>query len=1614
MGDDDRQQVIDQIIERISASSVVEMEALKAFARHYYGFVMVDELLQRGVDDLYGALLSHWHLLQHRPVHHPKLRLYNPTLEGDGWQSSHTVVDIVVEDMPFLVQSIAMGLNRFGLTNHLIIHPTLVVTRSGKGDLLPDGSVTPKAYSVKEVLIHVECDRLSHPERLAELARTLEFTLADVAAATDDWPQSLQRLEAVVAELATMAHGQREASIEEAIAFLRWLQAGHFIFLGYRDYRLCGDSGTEGLQIIEESGLGILRDALTHRSYHDTPPLGARAMALLKDPTPLMITKATTRATVHRPVFMDYIGVKQYDSGGEVVGEHRFLGLYTSAAYHHPVDTIPLLRQKLLYVTQESPFALEGHNSRALMHILEEMPRDELFHASGAELLHYAMGVLHLQERQQIRLFVRHDLYGCFYSVVVFVPREQFTTETRLKVQQLLMEESRGEGVDFKVQLSESLLARLHFIIHTSSDSPDRLDCASIEQRIVELFMDWRSELGQVLRQHHGEEQGNRLFTRYGRGFSAAYRDDFRPRSAVADLDRIETLDPQGDGVAILLYHPPEADEHQLRCKIMRAGRAVPLSSTLPMLENMGVRVEDEHPYEVVNAEDGIRYWIHDYGFSFTKAGGLDFITLQPRFEETLQQIWQGRCDNDGFNQLVLRAGMRWREVMVVRALYLYLKQIGTSFSQSYIEQSIANHPQVAQLLVRLFQTRFEPLLEERDIRYAHLTESILEAIEQVRSLDEDRILRSFLELIRATVRTNYYQQRTDELGSPYLAIKLNPAKITLMPEPRPQHEIFVYSVRVEGVHLRGGGVARGGLRWSDRREDYRTEVLGLMKAQISKNAVIVPTGSKGGFVVKSNLEGRSREQQQQEVVCCYRIFVQGLLDLTDNLVGSETRKPELAVCHDGDDPYLVVAADKGTATFSDIANGVAAEYGFWLGDAFASGGSAGYDHKQMGITARGAWECVKRHFRELGTDIQSQPFSVVGIGGMSGDVFGNGMLLSPQIRLVAAFNHHQIFLDPNPDAAVSLQERHRLFVLPRSSWADYKPELISKGGGVFLRSAKSIPLSVEVQTLLAVDHHELPPSELIKALLKAPVDLLWNGGIGTYVKADSERHLDVGDRANDAVRINGCELRCKVVGEGGNLGFTQRGRIEYAAAGGRINTDSVDNSAGVDCSDHEVNIKILLNRPIFAGDMTLKQRDELLEQMTDEVAQLVLRNNYLQSCLISQIEYHAAARIDADQRLLRVLAEEGPLVRELEYLPNDEELTRRKASGEGLYRPEIAVLVAYSKLVLKKRLQAGLKHIDSGYQQQQLLDYFPQALGSQPTEVMLGHRLGHEIVINQLVNALVNRMGITFPFRLMDETGASVMDMMRNFRLAVDIFAIEGLWSQVEGLDGQIPWEAQVTMLTEINRLLERTMFWLQRAHPATVSFEESLELFRHGVDGLRQGMSRLLPGKERQQVRQYASQLRRRGVSKPLAHEIALLGALFSTLDPILVANDHQRPLPEVAQLYFLLDETLGLSWLRHQIGELQHSNLWQSLARSAARDDFHAACRGLLQDLLSDNVIHDKRTSVTHRFEQWQHKNGVAIQRYQTLKQRIEISGGISLDKIVVVLKELQRIVRATCQV
>ena len=1593
-----RQEILKQLHERLDSQlDKAQAEEVKAFARHFYASAPLEDLADRRLDNLCGATLSVWDFIQQFDHSSPKVRVFTPDLEEHGWLSPHTFVAVLHKDMPFLVDSVRIELNRRGLTVHAIHNAVLAMERNASHDLVRVASASDVgAPESRESLIAIEIDRQSNPQELADIEQSLHEVLRDVRFAVADYEAMRERARGAVAELEASRPEQVKAEDHgEAIAFLEWLLHDNFTFLGYNAYAIESDSDGDRLVKEEGSELGVFRLDLPRYQERTRTELGVEGNRFVLVPELLSFAKSSHHARVHRPTYPDYISVDRYDEQGRVIGEHRFFGLFAASFYNESPRNIPLLRRKFDAVMEIAGFSPNGHNSKQLLQILAVYPRGDLFQIDTHELASTALGILDIRERRRVRLFIRTDHSGRFYSCLVFVPRDVFTTDLRLRIQHLLCEELDATFGDFNTYLSESVLARVQFILRFRGDVPRDVNLKRLEAKVAQLARNWRDELHESLAEGFGEEQANRLTDRFRDAFPASYRDNFGSRSVVLDLEHLAELDA-GEPLAVALYRLAGEESSGVNLKLFHCDKPIPLSDVLPVMENLGLRVIGERPYEIVTAER--RYWLHDFDLEHQRAAEVTLETMREPFIEAFKRIWVGEADNDGFNRLVIAANLDWREVAMLRSYARYLKQIRFSLSQEYIATALAGYPEITRELVTLFKLRFDPEQRSAESEVDASIERIYRHLEGVASLSDDQLLRRYMEMIQATLRTNYYQRSDAGDFKEYIVYKLDPRQITGMPKPRPAFEIFVCSPRVEGVHLRGGKVARGGLRWSDRHEDFRTEVLGLVKAQQVKNAIIVPVGAKGGFVCKRLPQGGDRDAIQQEGIACYKTFIRGLLDVTDNLVGDDVVPPREVVRHDESDSYMVVAADKGTATFSDIANEISAEYGHWLGDAFASGGANGYDHKKMGITARGAWESVKRHFRNLDLNTQEEEFSVVGIGDMGGDVFGNGMLRSDKIRLVGAFNHLHIFVDPDPDAAATFAERKRLYELPRSSWEDFKPELISKGGGVFKRSAKSIDITPQMQEVFGIEEDKLSPSELIRAMLKARVDLVWNGGIGTYVKGSAETDAMVGDKANDALRIDGGDLNCRVVGEGGNLGFTQLGRMEAANKGVRINADFIDNAGGVNCSDHEVNIKILLDEVVKRGGMSEQQRNQLLADMTEEVAELVILGNYRQTQALDLSQRLSRQSIAPYRRFISELESAGLIDRELEFLPLDEELQERAGSEQGMSHPELAVLISYAKSTLKGEVLAS-DLPDDPHVQQYVERIFPQVLITRFKEEVYCHRLVREIIATQVANDLVDHMGIVFVRLLEESTGASPADIARAYIIARDSFQLAALWERIEALDNQVSSQVQYTMMLDLMRLIRRATRWFLRQRLG-LSTHDTIEYFAPRIAQLQEGIGELLRGEEHRYWEQQRNELHDAGVPAELAATVAASSSLYGALGVIQAARQADEKPQGVAEVFFELGNRLELPWMLQQVSRLEVSDNWQAQAKEAFHDDIERQQLALTLTVLKA----EERREPGEQVDTWLGAHSSMHERWSRLIDEVRGDKQTSFPLFAVAVREL----------
>jgi len=1574
---------------------VERQQLVEEFASSLFANLAREDLDKRVDVDLYGAALSLFNDFYEASATEANIRVFNPEQGKHGWESENTIVQIVINDLPFLVDSVRMALNRLKITSHLLLHTPIKVNRNAEGVATEIVNLKDESKAThQQTVFLIEVDRQAEKKHLDALSEDLHSVLADVSVAVEDWKPTQKMLAECIAE-AKKAKVKNKADQKDSLEFLNWIADHNFTLMGYREYSVSAVEGDTKIAGMDETSLGLMKNRASTERFLSELSDSARTEAMSDNI--LVLTKTGSKSRVHRPAYMDYIGIKKFDSKGKVIGEHRFIGLYAASFYNSSVRDIPLLNNKLNRIMANSTFADGSHAYKALLNVLETYPRDELIQASDEQLNEVAMGVLQMQERDMTKLFIRKDIYGRFYSCMVFVRRERYNTQLRRDSQAILQKALGSEGnVEFTTFFSESPLARTHYIVRATNQDVE-INVKEIENNLLEAAKTWDDKLITALTKTFGGAKGKDLAARYNKGFPRGYKEEILPSTATVDISYLEKL-TDDNKLEMLFYRSQEAvDKNAVRLSLYHKDDPIHLSDVLPILENFGLRVIGETPYAV--AVDGGENWIMDFTMTLTTGDNSDFERTQELFQQAFAAVWNNQLENDGFNRLVLGAKLSGRQASVIRAYAKYMRQIGVTFSQSYIESTFDRYPEIAGKLVDLFVLKFKPG-KNSEKKYDKAKDALLLELDNVANLDDDRIIRLYITLMDATLRTNFYQGDEEGNDKPYISFKLLPEQIPEVPLPRPKFEIFVYSPRIEGVHLRGGKVARGGLRWSDRMEDFRTEVLGLVKAQQVKNTVIVPNGSKGGFVCKQLPSTGGRDAFFTEGQECYKIFIRGLLDVTDNIVHGEVVPPKEVVRHDEDDTYLVVAADKGTATFSDIANSISDEYNFWLGDAFASGGSVGYDHKKMGITARGAWESVKRHFREMGIDCQTTDFTCVAVGDMAGDVFGNGMLLSKHTRLQVAFNHMHIFVDPTPDSASSYVERKRMFELPRSSWEDYNKELISEGGGIFSRSAKSIPLSAEMKKMLGTKKSAMTPNELIRAALKMPVDLFWNGGIGTYIKAKTETDAEVGDRANDAVRINGSESKAKVFGEGGNLGATQLGRIEFAQAGGRINTDFVDNVGGVDCSDNEVNIKILLNQLVNEGELTKKHRDQLLYDMTDAVSDIVIQDCYRQTHTISITELKGQSLLKEQLRFVHELEKEGKLDRALEFLPTDEELAERQVQGNGFTRPELSVLVAYGKMVLKE--QFAIDEIDQNpYYTPLLIGSFPEQLQQKYAKQIQEHPLRKEIIATKLANEVVNDMGLNYVIRMKEETGATVEEILNCYIMAKEVFGLSEMWGRIEELDNKIPAIVQTEMLHQLRRTVRRASRWFLRHRNKSLGLEETITTYKATFDKLTTKLGDYLVKSEKELLAVVQKDFVREGVPKDIAAYIAQLSSIFSVMDIADVANTTKRDVELVATLYYKLGSEMGLHWFLDQITNQPVGNHWQALARASYREELDWQQRALTAAVLH---FEPKGTEPVMMYDKWRQEFDQILGRWEHMLAEFKTSESHEFAKFSVALREL----------
>ncbi|MFC3193431.1 NAD-glutamate dehydrogenase [Marinicella sediminis] len=1619
---------------QVTQSDSPYTDSIKQLGKQLFMHMSMDEVESHDMD--------YWMHTVHTMINSMSLRkLRNPIIEviQDTPDEAVSQLLLVNDNIPFLVDSATMACAEFGLSIKLISHPIIQVEGKDNKRVLIDKP--KKGQTQTKSLIYIEVKHIESKAQVKAFKDYLNQVFAQIRKAVGDWQPMLKTISAVKNQLGDLDDsGVRK----QQQAFIDWLMDDHFTFLGYRKHTV----KKQQLVAEPESGLGLLSEDLDANA-NDASQLSVEDYQVAKQSDLVVITKVNVLSKIHRKGNLDYIGFLETDKQGKVIAEHRFIGLFTSVASNTNSLKIPYINSKIKVLIKQFGFDENSHSGKMLMHIIDTMPRDEVLQSNTKELFKAVYQSLVIQEKITTQVTARRDKFNRFCSFMVYVPRDLFSTSTRHKIQKLLADAVGGIEVEFAVAIDDSHYARLYVVIRDIKQFNDDI-LKTIKTDVIEVVTTWEDRLSMALKERLGNEESVRLMDRFKGSFPVAYTEDVSPWVASFDVENAAKLDGEDD-IKMSLYAPRVKRQGDFRFKVFRYHSSIPLSAVLPDLENLGLHVVSERPYELKLA-DGENIWVQDFDLNLASGKGLELDLVKTRFHEAFGQVVAGELESDPLNKLIILGGLTWRQINFLRGVVKYLLQTGLPYSKDYIEKAMIQHPHISRWLVELFTIRFSPKLEVvepkevrtyldrfsekfslqchhlnvtltqyqqdcvdkyvRSRKFTRQTMSdkvvkvITALLDTVKSQDEDRIIRHVVDTIKAMLRTNFYQTNKEGSFKPAISMKINSSALSFLPKPVPFREIFVYSPRVEAIHLRMGKVARGGLRWSDRYEDFRTEVLGLMKAQNVKNSIIVPVGSKGGFVVKQ-LPNGSRDEVMAEVVSCYQSFIGSMLDITDNIKGKRIIAPRNVVCHDEEDPYLVVAADKGTATFSDIANAISEERGFWLGDAFASGGSAGYDHKGMGITAKGAWESVKRHFRELGVDCQAEDFSVVGIGDMMGDVFGNGMLLSKHICLKAAFNHLHIFLDPNPDSAKTWEERNRLFQLSRSSWEDYDQSLISKGGGIYSRSDKAIPISPEVKAWLKIREDELAPQELINRLLLSEVDLIWNGGIGTYVKASDETHSDAGDSANNALRVDGKQLKCKVFGEGGNLGMTQKGRIEFAHNGGKVNTDFIDNSAGVDCSDHEVNIKILLKAMMEDGHFDLKSRNKLLASMTDDVSDLVLKNNYMQTQTLSFMSFLSSNRVGAKAHLIKQLEDKGLLDRDIEFLPNDAELERRRKNGEGLSRPELCVLLSYAKLDLYDQI-IGSKVLDDPWLRRLVVNYFPKKLQKVDAKYLDNHRLKREIIGTILTSQVIDRMGATFVMRMQEDTGADVGAICQAFYITTELFKLNELWQGIEHHDGEVEVVKQIEAFVEIWKFVRQTTRWVLNNLGHQLNIESQVNLLNKGVNQFSKDLAKYLSDADQTALNKSVKTYQKQGFSDDLSSKISALPYLSASLDVVSVANQQSVTVKQAADMYFPLGKMLNLLWLQNMIEQLKVNNQWHVHARGGLRDDLTEYHAELTASLIKR---YGKKQSSDVILTQWGQDFSVQVKNVKDMMASIKLEKQVDYPTIMVAINTLSHLVSAT---
>ncbi|MFT6076888.1 MAG: glutamate dehydrogenase [Rickettsiales bacterium] len=1557
--------------------------------------------------NLFDLVFSSFEFFSSKPQDDFKIRLYNPTKQKDGFECEYTILDIVNDDMPFLVDSVVMQFDNKDIHIKNIIHPTLTTKRSGEKLV----SFTKEQSSSNESLMQFHLERITTSalkgieERLYEVLKTVKMSVSDWPMMSQLAKKSGQNLGAQDLKISKYIDTQNvDFDVKEAVRFIEWMSNNSFIFLGAIEFDVDFKDGTHSYQEVPNSRLGAYKSNYKTTKLNIFNASSDEIDNVIKNPYLVEILKSSYKSQIHRHSEAERIRIQKFDSNGKVIGEYRFIGLFTSSVYYQNPKNIPIVGNKIEQVIASSGYGKNSSKYKDLISTLESYPRDELLQIGKEDLLRIATGIVAIAGRSLVRMFVRHDKFSRFVSHLIFIPRDKFNTELKERIQDLISKAYKGKVSGAFVQIADFNLTRLHLVIRTQDGIPD-VDLDSLEKKLIKLCRSWNDDLKDEVVKSFPEDQTKKILDLYDGAFSAGYTNYFDAKAAVRDIRHICPSIDRNE-VVCDVYQRSFSKKDTVELKLYSPEHKLMLSDIMPVLDSFGFSVVLENTY-LASPNGKKDVWIHY--FSLNLGDKADKLTKEVKnnFIENIGKIWSKDATIGHLNRLVFASEIDWRQIYLLRSYSRYLYQIGLRYSQNYLSDVLVKHNDLTKFLVELFEVKFDPSFSKnRSQSIEQISEKINQGLSLITNVAEDAVIRKFLNIIESTLRTNFYQKSVDGKTKSYVSFKLDSSKIIDLPLPTMYAEIFVYSIDVEGIHLRGGKVARGGLRWSDRHDDFRTEVLGLVKAQMTKNAVIVPVGSKGGFVVKKNTLGLTREEILHNGIEAYKNFLRGLLDVTDNVIEGNIVNPKNVIRYDDDDPYLVVAADKGTATFSDTANEISAEYNFWLGDAFASGGSVGYDHKKMGITAKGAWVAVKRHFSEMGVDIQKEDFTCAGIGDMAGDVFGNGMLLSKHIRLVAAFNHLHIFIDPNPESTSSFEERSRLFELPRSSWTDYDKSKISNGGGIFERTSKTISLSSEIKKSLVIEEDEMTPDELIKSILKSPVDLIWNGGIGTYVKASDESHLDAGDRVNDILRVNGNQLQCKVVGEGGNLGLTQKGRIEASLNSVMINTDAMDNSAGVDCSDHEVNIKIVMTAAMKAGKVSLEGRNKILEQMTDEVSELVLNDNEEQTRAVSISHSQGYLSLGYQAQFLNSLEKSGVLNRTVEFLPTNKEIAKRQVDKIGLSRPELCVMLAYSKMDLYPQILASELVRDS-YLEPDLFQYFPKLLQEKFPDEIKNHQLRPEIIATSLTNSIVNKAGITFVNQISSDTGFMSVDIVRNYIISCDAFGLDEVWKEIDDLGSQIPNNIQSQMFFTINKFLERAVVWLLRNQQ---KIDISTAIIKYGsiITQLLEIIDDILATASQHSFAKKVKRYSDANVPHELARKISAMDPLASAFDIAEIATHSDINLKAIAKVYFEVGTRLNLKWLRSKIAQVTIENDWQKLSLKTILEDLYSFqmkfAKQAIEYSCSDNNVCLSKPSV----KDWIESRSFMVQRYDGFIVELKEQINLDLPMFVVALNRVKALI------